>query len=292
MNARRPDSLTRHLNEIGRVPLLTAAEEIHLGTVVQEWLNYPGGPDAAPPSLQRRGRRAKDRMVTANLRLVVSVARRFSQIGERRGMTLEDLVQEGTIGLVRGAEKFDPGLGYKFSTYAYWWIRQALTRALAGAGLVRCPLHIQTLLGKVRKATGTLASQGVHRPTISQLAELTGETPERLQRALNEGLNAQTIASLDAPAYNSDGTSVGELIAAPEADHLTREGLWDAAQQLRELLPDEAGLAELRAVDECSFLELGELLGTSRSSARNKFIDARAKLRTVAGDRVLALLAG
>jgi len=292
MNARRPDALTRHLNQIGRVPLLTAAEEIVLGQTIRELMDFPGGPDAAPRSLQRRGRRAKDRMVTANLRLVVSVARRFSQIGERRGMTLEDLIQEGTIGLVRGAEKFDPALGYKFSTYAYWWIRQALTRALAGAGLVRCPLHIQTLLGKVRKATGTLASQGVHRPTISQLAELTGETPERLQTALNEGLNAQTIASLDAPAYNSDCTSVGELIAAPEADHLTRQAMWDAAQQLRELLPDEAGLAELRAVDECGFVELGELLGTSRSSARNKFIDARAKLRTVAGDRVLALLAG
>jgi RNA polymerase sigma factor (sigma-70 family) len=282
------------LNVIGRVPLLTAAEEIHLGTVVQEWLNYPGGPDAAPPSLQRRGRRAKDRMVTANLRLVVSVARKFSQIGERRGLGADDLIQEGTLGLVRGAEKFDPERGFKFSTYAYWWIRQGIGRALSQAGTIRCPIHVHDSSAKVRKAVRELAQQGIHEPTIDQLVEATGQTKAQLKLALEYGAIVSRVASLDAPISDTDGGTLADVLAAPEeADPLTRMEQWELAEDLRAWLPDETAMLELRAVEDFRLADIGEVLGgVSRTRAGQLVKEARLKLKAVAGERGLALLAG
>jgi RNA polymerase nonessential primary-like sigma factor len=162
------DLVRSYLRDIGRVPLLSHEQEITLGRQVQELMRIedaeeemrmrqgepPSRDDLAvnlnlsPAVLRRRlinGRRAKERMVAANLRLVVSVAKKYT----KRNMELLDLIQEGTIGLVRGVEKFDPTRGYKFSTYAYWWIRQGITRAIAEKSrTIRLPIHItETLKG-------------------------------------------------------------------------------------------------------------------------------------------------
>ncbi len=146
------DSIGRRLEGAGRVPLLTAAEELHLGSMVREWQDWPGGPDQSPAGVRRRGLRARDRMASANLRLVVAVARKFSPAVQRRGLRLEDGLQEGVIGLLRGVEKFDPQAGYKFSTYGYWWIRQAIGRWLHSSAVIRLPLKVSEQLGRLSVA--------------------------------------------------------------------------------------------------------------------------------------------
>jgi len=270
------DSLHLYLNVIGRVPMLTAAEEIHLGTVVQEWLNHPGGPDAAPRSLQRRGRRAKDRMITANLRLVVNVARRHGA----KDTDLADHVQEGTIGLIRGVEKFDPTRGYKFSTYAYWWIRQAISRRRAD-GLIRLPPNVMEAAITLRRITGELQRQGIAAPTFEQVAERCSKPVAHL-RAAAEAIALQQVARLDAAVGDGEGSSLGELIAA--------QGLspWEQLERL-ELEPVVARLQAV-AGDDLALLDLagqghlpGEVMGTSGARGQQLLREARIKLRALAG---------
>ena len=180
------DSVRSYLRDIGRIPLLEHDEEILLGRQVQrlmeikaceELLSNPTQDDLARSlditSKQLRkelrdGERAKDKMVTANLRLVVSVAKKYT----KRNMELLDIIQEGTIGLVRGVEKFDPGRGYKFSTYAYWWIRQGITRAIAEKSrAIRLPIHVTENLNKLKKAQRELSQINGAMPNVFQLSD-------------------------------------------------------------------------------------------------------------------------
>lgn len=185
------DSVRAYLREIGRVPLLEHEEEIILGRKVQRLMEIEEKRKELESSLQqnfsdkelcemmacewirfrrdlREGRKAKDKMVTANLRLVVSVAKKYT----KRNMELLDIIQEGTIGLVRGVEKFDPGRGYKFSTYAYWWIRQGITRAIAEKSrAIRLPIHITENLNRLKKAQRDLSQKNGYMPTVSELAD-------------------------------------------------------------------------------------------------------------------------
>ena len=290
MQQRSADSVGAYLQEIGRIPMLTPAEELHLGTIVQEWLNHPDGPDAAPRSLQRRGRRAKDRMVTANLRLVVNVAKKYRTQGQQRGLDLIELIQEGTIGLVRGVEKFDPSKGYKMSTYCYWWIRQSVTRALNTGGLIRLPIHISDNVNKLRRVSAQLSQQGIT-ATPEALAEASGLTLAQTEHALASS-QRRAICSLDL-VINEDGGTVtlADLQAAPEDDVLARNEMWDAAESLRSWLPDDEALLSLYAVEGVSSREIGELLSVSGPTARVRIAAARDRLRAVAGDEVRELLA-
>ena len=165
------DSVRSYLRDIGRIPLLTNEEEIVLGRQVQRLmtliemkkelsLDNDGLAEAMDISIKqvkrelREGERAKDKMVTSNLRLVVSIAKKYT----KRNMELLDIIQEGTFGLIRGVEKFDPGKGYKFSTYAYWWIRQGITRAIAEKSrAIRLPIHITENLNKLKRAQRVLS---------------------------------------------------------------------------------------------------------------------------------------
>lgn len=184
------DSVRAYLREIGRVPLLEHEEEILLGRKVQRLMELEEQrkelervhdrkvDDKDLCALQgldwktirrelREGRKAKDKMVTSNLRLVVSVAKKYT----KRNMELLDIIQEGTIGLVRGVEKFDPGRGYKFSTYAYWWIRQGITRAIAEKSrAIRLPIHITENLNRLKKAQRDLSQKNGYMPSVSELA--------------------------------------------------------------------------------------------------------------------------
>ena len=179
------DSVRAYLRDIGRVPLLEHDEEILLGRKVQrlmyireqqQELNIEDNSLASVLNITEKelckqihdGEKAKDKMVTANLRLVVSVAKKYT----KRNMELLDIIQEGTIGLVRGVEKFDPGRGYKFSTYAYWWIRQGITRAIAEKSRsIRLPIHITENLNKLKKAQRELSQINGAIPTVFELSD-------------------------------------------------------------------------------------------------------------------------
>ena len=185
------DSVRAYLRDIGRIPLLETEEEILLGRKVQRLMtllqmkeelsldndSLAEAMDIPLKQLKREireGEKAKDKMVTANLRLVVSVAKKYT----KRNMELLDIIQEGTIGLVRGVEKFDPGRGYKFSTYAYWWIRQGITRAIAEKSRsIRLPIHITEMLNKLKKGQRELSQELSRTPSIKELSEYV-ELPE------------------------------------------------------------------------------------------------------------------
>ena len=152
------DSIGFYLSSIGRVPLLTPAEEIELAHHVQKMKGLLDIPKEKVTPRERHqmrmGKRARDRMMAANLRLVVSVAKKY----QNQGLELLDLVQEGAIGLERAVDKFDPAMGYKFSTYAYWWIRQGMTRAIDNsARTIRLPIHISEKLSKMRRISRELS---------------------------------------------------------------------------------------------------------------------------------------
>ncbi|MFN9693572.1 MAG: RpoD/SigA family RNA polymerase sigma factor [Synechococcaceae cyanobacterium] len=226
------DSLRSYLHDIGRVPLLSHEQEITLGRQVQDLMALEdlrqelrlraGDQDPSDAKLaaeaglstaqlRRRlqlGRRAKERMVAANLRLVVSVAKKYT----RRNMELLDLIQEGTIGLVRGVEKFDPTRGYKFSTYAYWWIRQGITRAIAEKSrAIRLPIHITESLNKLKKGQRELSQDLGRTPTLSELA-LAVEMPEEEVKDLL--CSARQPLSLETKVGDSEDTELLDLLAS------------------------------------------------------------------------------
>ena len=185
------DSVRAYLKDIGRIPLLEHDEEILLGRQVQRLMALEEKRTELEKQFDRKvddselsqhfdhdykavrrelraGKKAKDKMVSANLRLVVSVAKKYT----KRNMELLDIIQEGTIGLIRGVEKFDPGRGYKFSTYAYWWIRQGITRAIAEKSrAIRLPIHVTENLNKLKKAQRELSQQNGYMPTVFQLSD-------------------------------------------------------------------------------------------------------------------------
>ncbi len=254
------DLVRSYLRDIGRVPLLSHEQEITLGRQVQELMAIEeqreelrlraGGEDPTddqlaeaagitPQQLKKRlrsGQRAKERMVAANLRLVVSVAKKYT----KRNMELLDLIQEGTIGLVRGVEKFDPTRGYKFSTYAYWWIRQGITRAIAEKSrTIRLPIHITETLNKLKKGQRELSQELGRTPTVTELAEFV-ELPEEEVKDLL--CRARQPVSLETKVGDGDDTELLDLLAAdgtqPEElvdGECLRSDMRDLLDQLPEL---------------------------------------------------------
>jgi RNA polymerase primary sigma factor len=219
------DAVGAWLEAAGRVPLLTAAEELHLGAMVREWQDWPGGADQAPAGVRRRGLRARDRMASANLRLVVAVARKFTPAVQRRGLRLEDGLQEGVIGLMRGVEKFDPAAGYKFSTYGYFWIRQAIGRWLHSSAVIRLPGNVSEELGRL---------------SVAEIEAMAPGKRERMQAALA----SQQLSRLDAPVKGSDGerTALGDLVAADAPDPLEALHWADEAERLAAADPEAWGV--------------------------------------------------
>ncbi len=226
---REVDLVSSYLRDIGRVPLLSHEQEITLGRQVQELAaleeaeaelevqlgKKPSLEELAKKTgcsllhLKRRlktGRRAKERMVAANLRLVVSVAKKYT----KRNMELLDLIQEGTIGLVRGVEKFDPARGYKFSTYAYWWIRQCITRAIAEKSrTIRLPIHITEMLNKLKTGQRELSQELGRTPTVEELAKCVELPEEEVKELL---CRARQPMSLEMKVGDSEDSSLIDLL--------------------------------------------------------------------------------
>ncbi|MGB0286495.1 MAG: sigma-70 family RNA polymerase sigma factor, partial [Synechococcus sp.] len=219
---RSSDPVSWYLATIGRIPLLTPAEEIELGNQVQAMMALTedgsrefedGELTTAQRRLLRIGRRAKERMMKANLRLVVSVAKKY----QGKGLELLDLIQEGSLGLERAVEKFDPTRGYKFSTYAFWWIRQSMTRAIAcQSRTIRLPVHLSERLTTIRKVSLDLAHKLGAMPSRVEIAEAMDMPVEELDSLLRQAL---TTSSLDAPVNGEEGRSfLGDLIADSSLD--------------------------------------------------------------------------
>ena len=284
---RGSDSITWYLTSIGREPLLTPAEEIELGNQVQAMMQLLEG-ENKDYSLQEKkiikvGRRSKERMMRANLRLVVSVAKKY----QGKGMELLDLIQEGSLGLERAVEKFDPTRGYKFSTYAFWWIRQSMTRAIAcQSRTIRLPVHLSERLSAIRKVSLELAHKLGAMPSRQEISEALSMPVEELDSLLRQAL---TISSLDAPINAEEGRSfLGDMIADASAeeplDQVERgmhqeqlmELLSHLSDQERDVLARRFGLD---GMERHTLAEIGRQLDVSRERVRQIELKALRKLR-------------
>ena len=281
------DSIGWYLSSIGRVPLLTPAEEIELAHHVQMAKRLQDLPAGERTPQQRRqirmGQRARDRMMAANLRLVVSVAKKY----QNQGLELLDLVQEGAIGLERAVDKFDPAMGYKFSTYAYWWIRQGMTRAIDNsARTIRLPIHISEKLSKMRRISRELSHRLGRQPNRLELAHAMGMQPSELEDLISQ---SAPCASLDAHARGEeDRSTLGELIADPNSNEhidsmdrsLQKEHLGTWLSQLNDR---EQQILRLRfgleGAEPLTLAEIGRQINVSRERVRQLEAKAILKLR-------------
>ena len=207
-----------YLTSIGRYPVLSKEAQLLHAQRIRSWVHYPGGREAAPRNIQRAGSRSMELMVATNLRLVVSIAKRYSN----KGIEQSDLVQEGNLGLIRGLELFDPSRGYQFSTYAYWWIRQAITRAIyTKSKLIRIPVNTQELMGKIFKFTNSFRQEHGRVPTHLEIAAALDITPNRVRIVLDQ--TTSVVYSLDAPSTCTvdDPSSLVDLVTDEDQEDPT-----------------------------------------------------------------------
>ena len=284
------DSVISYLRDIGRIPLLEHDEEILLGRQVQRMMEIKAVEELSKPETQedlasvldisskdlrrqlRDGERAKDKMVTANLRLVVSVAKKYT----KRNMELLDIIQEGTIGLVRGVEKFDPGRGYKFSTYAYWWIRQGITRAIAEKSrAIRLPIHVTENLNKLKKAQRELSQMNGAMPNVFQLSDHLGLTVDEIKDLM---CKARQPTSLEIKIGENRDTALIDLLEDETQlpDTLLEQQF--IKEDIRELIQDlpemQAAVISMRygigdeMLEPMSMTAIGQVLNMSRDRVR------------------------
>ena len=298
------DSIRVYLQEIGRIRLLRPDEEIELARKIADLLeleekaaefeadhgHHPDTKEWAAifemPLIKFRrrlmlGRRAKEKMVQSNLRLVVSIAKKYMN----RGLSFQDLIQEGSLGLIRAAEKFDHEKGYKFSTYATWWIRQAITRAIADQSrTIRLPVHLYETISRIKKTTKTLSQEFGRKPTEEEIAESMEMTIEKLRFIAK---SAQLPISLETPIGKEEDSRLGDFIEAdienPEQDvakNLLRE---DLEGVLATLSPRERDVLRLRyGLDDGrmkTLEEIGQIFDVTRERIRQIEAKALRKLR-------------
>ena len=300
------DPVRMYLKEIGKVPLLTADQEVELATVMsagreaearvaQAEADGETIPESEMVELKKQikaGEKAKQQLAEANLRLVVSIAKRY--VG--RGMLFLDLIQEGNLGLIKAVEKFDYTKGYKFSTYATWWIRQAITRAIADqARTIRIPVHMVETINRMRQATNQLVYQNGHEPTPEELAKAMDMSVERVREIQRM---AQEPASLESPVGEEEDSSLGDFVADENAEAPGKAA--DRAmvaqqinQALKSLTPREEKVIRLRfGLDDGrprTLEEVGRDFGVTRERVRQ--IEAKA-IRKLHSRKCLALLNG
>jgi RNA polymerase nonessential primary-like sigma factor len=303
------DLVRTYLHEIGKVPLLTHEQEIVYGKQVQkmmslihakqelenqvnksvstqEWANFVG---LSIDELNRtiaQGQRAKTKMIEANLRLVVAIAKKY----QKRNMEFLDLIQEGSLGLERGVEKFDPTKGFKFSTYAYWWIRQAITRAIAQQSRsIRLPIHITEKLNKIKKTQRELSQNLGRSPTPSEIAQALDLEPSQIREFFSI---ARQPISLDVKVGDNQDTELSELLEdegiSPD-NYITQELMkQDLHKLLGELTPQQRQVVYLRFGledgKELSLAKIGQRMNISRERVRQLEQQALAHLKKKRGN--------
>jgi RNA polymerase primary sigma factor len=298
------DSIRLYLQEIGRIRLLRADEEIELARKIADLLELERVRERLSERLERDpydsewaaevqlplpafryrlhvGRRAKDKMVQSNLRLVVSIAKKYMN----RGLSFQDLIQEGSLGLIRAAEKFDHEKGYKFSTYATWWIRQAITRAIADQSrTIRLPVHLYETISRIKKTTKLLSQEMGRKPTEEEIATRMEMTIEKLRFIAK---SAQLPISLETPIGKEEDSRLGDFIESdgetPEdqvSKNLLRE---DLEKVLDSLSPRERDVLRLRyGLDDGrmkTLEEIGQIFNVTRERIRQIEAKALRKLR-------------
>ncbi|HVU73768.1 MAG TPA: RNA polymerase sigma factor RpoD [Mycobacteriales bacterium] len=286
------DTVRMYLREIGKVALLTAAEEVELAKAIEAGLFAAERLERDPPTdpalcadlrlLVNEGVRAKRRLVEANLRLVVSIAKRY--VG--RGMLFLDLIQEGNIGLMRAVEKFDYAKGYKFSTYATWWIRQSVTRAIADqARTIRIPVHMVETINRVTRTQRSLVQELGRDPTPEEVGAKLGLTPERVIEIQKAG---QEPVSLESPVGVDEGGSLGDFIedvdaVAPLAAAAFRLLQEQISEVMHTLTPREQKVIRMRfGLDDGAMRtleEVGQEFGVTRERIRQIESKTLSKLR-------------
>ena len=289
------DTVRMYLREIGQVDLLTVEDERRLAQLIEEGKiaaaridELNGSTDLAPGEERMllravsRGERAKSELTQANLRLVVSIAKRYSG----RGMPLLDLIQEGNLGLMRAVDKFDHTKGFKFSTYATWWIRQAITRSIADqARTIRIPVHMVEHMNRVTRAKRQMHQELEREPTVDEIAERVQLEPDRVRELLRY---SQDLLSLDSPVGEEDESNLGDFIEDSSvdspADAATRMMLHDAVGEvLGELSDREQEIVRLRfGLDggrAKTLEEVGKEFGVTRERIRQIEAKTLAKLR-------------
>ena len=269
ITSRSSEALDRYLSEIAREPMLSPDEEARLAQAI-----HRGG---------KEGERARDRLVSGNLRFVVSVAKQY----QHQGISLTDLINEGNMGLVKAAEKFDETRGFKFISYAVWWIRQSIMEALAmKSRMVRVPLNQVGISGRINKHTEQFYQEHGRQPSVHELSELLGVDPDQISAAMNANVHA---TSIDAPMGNEDDSSMADMLSSDDNglqsdSSLDRESMNQfISDLLREVLNDREqkiikesfGIGEM----EKSLEEIADNMGMTRERIRQVREKALRKIR-------------
>ncbi|MEH2220262.1 MAG: RpoD/SigA family RNA polymerase sigma factor [Nostoc sp.] len=303
------DLVRSYLKEIGRYPLLTPEQEITNARLVQQMMAIEqqrqaialqinreptarelatslGQSEAEVELILHQGERAKQKMVTANLRLVVAIAKKY----QNRNLEFLDLIQEGTLGLYRGVEKFDPNKGYKLSTYAYWWVTQSITRAIAEQSrTIRLPIHINEKLNKIKKIQRELSQSLGRKPTVVEIAEELKVKPEQVREYIQAD---RKLVSLEMRVGNEQETELSELLADEKISPLEELNSSLMRQNIKELLASLAPIQRevltlrfgLENDHQLSLTQIGERLNLSRERIRQLEHKALSILRRQKSD--------
>ena len=303
------DLVRSYLKEIGRYPLLTPEQEITNARLVQQMMAIEqqrqaialqlnreptarelatslGQSEAEVELILHQGERAKQKMVTANLRLVVAIAKKY----QNRNLEFLDLIQEGTLGLYRGVEKFDPNKGYKLSTYAYWWVTQSITRAIAEQSrTIRLPIHINEKLNKIKKIQRELSQSLGRKPTVVEIAEELKVKPEQVREYIQAD---RKLVSLEMRVGNEQETELSELLADENISPLEELNSSLMRQNIKELLASLAPIQRevltlrfgLENDHQLSLTQIGERLNLSRERIRQLEHKALSILRRQKSD--------
>ncbi|NCU71487.1 MAG: sigma-70 family RNA polymerase sigma factor [Candidatus Fonsibacter lacus] len=267
------DAIKSYLNEIGRYPLLTKTQEVMLGTQVQAWMAIRHKEESAyteeDKKIAKIGKKAREKFIKCNLRLVVNIARKYTN--RCNSLDLMDLVQEGNLGLARAVEKFDPTRGYAMSTYAYWWIRQAIQRSMQFADLtIRLPIGIHDATFKIKKAIEDLSKQLGREPTLVEISEITDFAVDEIRLVMSA---PRALSSLDKSANElEEGSALVEIIADQKnsntiEDAETRMNIEEAYRAIDEYLDETTKMIVLeRAKDPPTpWKDICDVTGMSRS---------------------------
>ena len=273
---RAGEALDKYLVEIGRVPMITVEEEIELAQKIKK-----GG---------REGERAKDKLVKANLRFVVSVAKQY----QHQGLGLTDLIDEGNIGLVKAAEKFDETRGFKFISYAVWWIRQSILQAIAEQSrIVRLPLNQVGALSKINAEISKFEQENQRRPSVHELSDLTNIDETKIDQTIKADNHHMSI---DAPFSEDDDNSLADVMSSGEDTRTDKQVDFESMSlELNNVLKSVLKDREITIIRECFGIgcpekgleEIGDQLGLTRERVRQIREKSIAKLRDSGNSRVL-----